>query len=120
MTVPQPNSDIQRSVTSFIAGDRELVRGGEQQFVARLRPLVQAQSVRLDMNSIERIDAAGLAALVSLYRDGREAGHEFAIVHPSRHVARILGLVGLDRILVSEGSGEALPPQPTVDLAVAR
>ncbi len=91
--------------TQFVCGVTELVRGQEQEFIDGLQPLVEREAVRLDLSRIERIDAAGLAALISLYTDACKAGHEFTVVNPSRHVAQILALVGLDRILV--GSEEA-------------
>jgi anti-anti-sigma factor len=93
----------------FVGGVRELVRGSEQEILDALQPLVRSRSVHLDLSSIERIDAAGLAALVSLFCDARKAGHDFAVVNPPRHVARILAIVGLDRILMARGSREALP-----------
>jgi anti-anti-sigma factor len=79
----------------------ELVRGSEQALLARFAPLVRRQSVTLDMSSIERIDAAGIAALISLYVGAREAGHCFTVVNPSPHIAEILALVGLERILLT-------------------
>ena len=88
--------------THFVCNVRELVRGQEHEFLDELQPLVHSQSVRLDLSRIERIDAAGLAALISLYTDACKAGHAFTVVNPSRHVAQILALVGLDRILVAE------------------
>jgi ABC-type transporter Mla MlaB component len=84
-----------------LAESIELVRGQEQSFVDRLAPIVRRQSVALDMGSVERIDAAGLAALISLYCDACKAGHSFTIARPGRHVCEILKLVGLDRILLS-------------------
>lgn len=119
MNSPRFDLDILDSSTQFVIGVRELVRGGEQRFLAELKPVVRSRSVRLELSTMDRIDAAGLGALVSLYRDAREAGHEFAVVHPSRHVARILALVGLDRILVSENSGEAQPPRVRMEMAAA-
>ena len=79
----------------------ELVRGSERALLARFAPLVRRQSVTLDMSSIERIDAAGIAALISLYVGAREAGHSFTVANPSPHIAEILALVGLERILVT-------------------
>ena len=79
----------------------ELVRGSEQALLAYFSPLVRRQSVTLDMSSIERIDAAGIAALISLYVGAREAGHCFTVVNPSPHIAEILALVGLERILLT-------------------
>jgi anti-anti-sigma factor len=80
----------------------ELVRGQEEQFVDRMAPLVRQQSVALDLDRVERIDAAGIAALISLYGAARDAGHAFGVANPSAHVREILSLVGLDRILLPD------------------
>jgi len=98
------------STTQFVSGVRQLVRGREREILEELQPLVESRSVRLDLGSIERIDAAGLAALVSLYCAACKAGHDFEVVNPSRQVERILAIVGLDRVLLSKDSGEMLPP----------
>jgi anti-anti-sigma regulatory factor len=79
----------------------ELVRGQEQDMLDRLTPLVRRQSVSLDLSRVQRIDAAGIAALISLHANAYEAGHCFTVVNPSPHVAEILSLVGLERILLS-------------------
>jgi len=106
-TIQDPSTQIVRA--QFVTGVRELVRGRELQFLSEMLPIVHSQSVYLDLSSIERIDAAGLSALVSLYREACKAGYEFAIVNPSRRVARILAVVGLDRVLVRDASGDSLP-----------
>jgi len=82
-------------------GMTELVRGAEQTFVALLAPLVEEQDVVLDLSPVSRIDAAGIAALISLYGTAREAGYEFSVCNVSRRVREILDLVGLDHILES-------------------
>ena len=79
----------------------ELVKGQEHRLVERLQSLVRRQSVVLDLSSVERIDAAGLAALITLYADACKAGHTLAVSRPSRHVREILQIVGLDRILIA-------------------
>jgi len=81
-------------------GTMDLVRGSEHKFLARLAPLVRRQSVSLDLGAVTRIDAAGVAALVSLYRGAREAGHSFTVCNPSRRVEEVLALFGLDQVLV--------------------
>ncbi len=78
----------------------ELVRGNEQELLARLAPVVRRESVCLDLASVSRIDAAGLATLITLYSDAAKAGHRFAVARPGRHVRELLALVGLDRILI--------------------
>ena len=109
------------STTQTVSGVRQLVRGREQEILEELQPLVERRSVRLDLGSIERIDAAGLAALVSLYCAACKAGHDFVVVNPPRHVARVLNIVGLDRVLVTNDSVDALPPVPgmKVEMVVA-
>lgn len=84
----------------------ELVRGSEQSLLERLTPLVRRQSVLLDLGRVQRIDAAGIAALISLHANAYEAGYCFTVVNPTPHVAEILSLVGLERILVSRNAVE--------------
>jgi|ERR1700733_5366239 anti-anti-sigma factor len=105
--------------TIIIEGNlHELVRGEEQRLVKELQPIVRAQSVTLDMRHIERIDAAGIAVLISLYGEARMAGHEFAIVNASHRVTEILELVGLDRILTSREPSRC-PDQPCYEMPAA-
>ena len=102
MNDPRFNSAIH-----FVIDTAELVRGQEQQFLEQLQPLVTAQSVTLDLRNVKRIDAAGLAALITLYCDACKAGHKFRIMNPSHHVAELLGLVRLDRLLVLRRDDDA-------------
>jgi anti-anti-sigma factor len=82
----------------------ELVRGQDVRLLERVGPLVLNQSVILDLASVERIDAAGITALLTLYRNARESGHCFNVTNPSAHVAQILAVVGLDRFLLSHNA----------------
>ncbi len=82
-------------------GIRELTRGHEGPLQEWLSPQVRQRNVTLDLGSVERIDAAGISALISLYKCAREAGHCFTISKVSPRVAGILELVGLDRALLS-------------------
>jgi anti-anti-sigma factor len=86
------------------AGLTELVKGNEQELLARLSPLVRQQNVTLDLSRVERIDAAGISALLSLYATARTAGHLFTVTNLSPHVAEILALVGLRRVLLSRNA----------------
>jgi anti-anti-sigma factor len=88
----------------------ELVRGNEHGLLARFIPLVRRQSVILDLGRVQRIDAAGIAALISLHANAYEAGHCFTVVNTTPHVAEILSLVGLERILVSRNTVERSYP----------
>jgi anti-anti-sigma factor len=77
----------------------ELVRGQEQCLLERVGAVLDRQSVTLDLRNVTRIDAAGIAALIALYRLAQKAGTQFVITHAAPRVAGILALVGLDEIL---------------------
>jgi anti-anti-sigma factor len=97
----------------------ELVRGQEQLFVERLSPLVREQSVLLDFTRVDRVDAAGIAALISLYATAQTAGHCFCITGARPHVAEVLTLVGLDRILLSHNAVPDATPEPCLSRSAA-
>ena len=86
------------------SGFAELVRDNERLLLERMLPLVERRCVSLDLHTVTRIDAAGLTALIKLYCAAREAGHTFTVSNPSPHVAEILALVGLERILESQNT----------------
>lgn len=96
-TMDSPNSETK------IAPDglTELVRGCERHIYDCVAPLVRSGDVILDCSAIERIDAAGIATLISLYGTARDAGNSFTVSNLRAHVAEILALVGLDRVLVA-------------------
>jgi len=78
----------------------ELVRGSDRRLLEHLEPLARRQSINLDLASVERIDAAGISALIALYTASRDAGHRFTVSNASARVAAVLALVGLDRFLL--------------------
>ncbi|MGA8044235.1 MAG: STAS domain-containing protein [Terracidiphilus sp.] len=104
----------QETVLLTPCGPHELVRGQEQCLIERVAPVLQRNNVTLDLHNIERIDAAGIAALISLYRKALDADHEFTIIRAVPRVASILTLVGLDGILLSHDA-----VSPAVDDAQA-
>jgi anti-anti-sigma regulatory factor len=79
----------------------ELVRSQVQPLLDRMTPIAQRHSLSLDFSSIQRIDAAGAGALVSLYCTASKAGHQFSVRNASHHVAETLALVGLDAVLLN-------------------
>jgi anti-anti-sigma factor len=82
----------------------QLVRGQDEVLLEHLGPLVRRCNVALDLSSVERIDAAGITALISLYRSSCESGYRFSLTNVSAHVTQILALVGLDRFLLSHNA----------------
>jgi len=94
------NSPRFKSATKVTSEITELVRGADQRLLDRVTPMVRKHSVVLDLRKVERIDAAGLAALIRLYCAARDAGHTFGVSHPMPRVAEFLALVRLDGLLV--------------------
>jgi len=100
------NTNPVESARNIVLRLKELVRGQEQGFLEELAPAVVRENVALDFGAVERIDAAGLAALITLYTDACKAGHTLTVSRPNRHVQEILQIVGLDRILVAQPGAE--------------
>ena len=108
MTAPGCNENMMRNEKAVRAcGQTEIVRGCERRLVDEMAPIVRRQDVSLDMKAVERIDAAGIAALISLYRLAEESGHSFRIQNVAPHVHELLMLVGLERILLSHNAHPA-------------
>ena len=82
--------DTTRTMAIDAGDSTELVRGHDQWLLQRIMPLVHHQRLVLDLSPIERIDAAGIAALVTVYATACQEGHNFTVCNPSRQVARIL------------------------------
>jgi anti-anti-sigma factor len=103
MTVsPFLNPSASYPLAAVIAVDCELVRGSEAHIIDQLLPRVKQQSVALNLAGVERIDAAGIATLITLYCSAVEAGTDFYVIDPSPHVLELLRLVGLESILIAD------------------
>lgn len=89
----------------------ELVRGQENGLLERIAPLTSEHNILLDLADVDRIDAAGIAALISLYVCAMNAGHQLTVVNAAPRIAEIIGLVGLDRVLFSRDEVPAAPPE---------
>ena len=85
MTVPSflnisPASNCPDAV---IALNGELVRGSEAQVIDKLLPRVKQGSLALDLSGVERIDAAGIAALItSIARLWKRRRRFTSSIHP--------------------------------------
>jgi len=111
----RPNEIVVPTPAEFI----ELVRGNDQRLVHLLEPVVREQSTVLDMGRVRRIDAAGIAALISTYGLARNAGNTFRVCNVTPHVGEILKLVGLDHILVTREEVRARHPECCLECPAA-
>jgi anti-anti-sigma factor len=83
-----------------VAATGKLVRGCESTFVDQLLPRARKESLLLNLSAVSQIDAAGIAALIALYRTCNESGYQLTVVEPSEHVHEVLHLVGLEHLLI--------------------
>lgn len=107
------------SLAAVIDVNCELVRGTERQMIDALLPRVKQQSVTLNLARVERIDAAGISALITLYCSAVEAGKDFVVVEPTHHVLELLRLVGLESILISNSRPTGVARTPCLDRPAA-
>lgn len=116
-----PHFDSYPENPNIVAPDgiNSLVRGAEAQLLEQMLPMVRRQSVWLDLGRVERIDAAGIAALITIYRAACDAGRCFGVSNPTPHVKEILRLVGLDKFLMNENSSENGCPEPEMARSAA-
>jgi ABC-type transporter Mla MlaB component len=91
---------VSNGLMTVVRGPVELVRGTEAEVLAELLPRVKQEAVALDLSGVERIDAAGIATLITLYCTAIEAGKSFSVLRPSSHVRTLLKVVGLEPILM--------------------
>jgi anti-anti-sigma regulatory factor len=111
--------DEREGIGVEIAEMTELVRGQDERLLERMLPLVASQSVTLAIHDVERIDAAGITALIKLYRVASESGHSFTVSRASAHIEEILHLVGLERLLAAAGTDEVPCPSLRLELTAA-
>jgi len=111
MTIATCNEPMMRSEKAVRKCSlSEIVRGSEECLVNEMTPLVSRQDVSLDMSPVERIDAAGIAALISLYKLAQESGHRFSVLNVAPRVYELLALVGLESILISHNANFKAAP----------
>lgn len=95
-------NDLRLNTTVRVASETtEIVRGQEDKFLGQLEPIIRNHSIELDLSPVERIDAAGIAALIRVYCDAMQAGRRFTVLNPQPHVREILAIVGIDRLLMA-------------------
>lgn len=82
----------------------KLILGEDASFLAHVAPLVRDYNVTLDFSKVERVDAAGISALLALYHGANDSGHCFRVINVSNRVAQIFSVVGLDRFLLSHNA----------------
>ncbi|HEY9126874.1 MAG TPA: STAS domain-containing protein [Acidobacteriaceae bacterium] len=96
-------------LASVVRLEDELVRGCEVEVLEELMPRVKCESLALDLSGVDRIDAAGIAALIRLYCGASAAGTEFSVVAPSARVRAMLRTVGLETVLIADGAPRRMP-----------
>jgi anti-anti-sigma factor len=58
-----------------------------------------AGPVVLDLSAVERMDVVGLGVVMGAHRRAAARGRDLRVIRPSRRVAAVLHVTGLDRVL---------------------
>jgi anti-sigma B factor antagonist len=68
---------------------------------ARLHSAVDraAGPIVLDLSAVERLDVVGLGVLMGAHRRATARGRDLRVIRPSRRVAAVLYITGLERVL---------------------
>jgi anti-anti-sigma factor len=113
-------NDLRLNRTVRVASETtEIVRGQEERFLEQLEPIVRDHSIELDLSPVERIDAAGIAALIRLYCDATRAGRRFTVLNPKPHVLEIMVIVGVDRVLMAQNAEKTREAALGMELSAA-
>jgi anti-sigma B factor antagonist len=67
--------------------------------------LDEGQGVALDLSELSMCDSTGLGALVRLYRQAEAAGLAFRLCDPRPHVADLLAMTGIDKVIPVDRDG---------------
>jgi anti-sigma B factor antagonist len=74
-------------------------------------PLVQAgRELVIDMSEVTFCDSTGLGAIVRLYRLAHETGGSLILRSPTRRVAAVLAMTGVDQVVKVQDAPEAPAP----------
>jgi anti-sigma B factor antagonist len=58
-----------------------------------------AGPIVLDLSAVERLDVVGLGVLMGAHRRAAARGRDLRVIRPSRRVAAVLHITGLERVL---------------------
>jgi anti-anti-sigma factor len=85
-----------------VVASGELTQKSRKAFLERMKPIVRASSVSLDLTEAGEVDAAGLGALVSLNKRAHESGHRIRLVGVQPNLAQLLRDVMLQTLFEIE------------------
>jgi anti-sigma B factor antagonist len=61
--------------------------------------LAQDSPVVLDLSEVSMCDSTGLGAMVRLFRQAQAVGQPFTLRNPRRHVADVLAMTGINKVV---------------------
>jgi len=85
--------------TLIVLGELDVATSVSLQQVAFRMLESGLMSMRLDLSGVSFMDSSGLSTLVAIMNAAEDAQQSLALVRPSRSVARILRISGLDQVL---------------------
>jgi anti-sigma B factor antagonist len=91
-------------VTLYLTGDIDLSATADFVVAADAALATGPAAVIVDLADVSFLDSAGLSGLVQVHQQTKDAGAAFRLQSPSRIVARVLELSGLDQLIPIDGS----------------
>jgi anti-sigma B factor antagonist len=93
--------DEEAAVTLTIKGEIDLASAGQLESAVKAAEQTRPRAIVLDLAALEFIDSAGLHSLSTARRRAQRAGHELRLAHIPPVIERLIGIAGLDRVLLS-------------------
>ncbi|MDN3266141.1 STAS domain-containing protein [Streptomyces sp. MA15] len=113
---PAPHIDVRRAGAGHhlvtVRGALDLHTAHRLADVLRPLTLTDGHTVLLELSGVTFLDSTGLTCLIAAYRTARTAGTRIVLIAPSRPVHRMLTLTGVDQVLHSYPTLEAVPDWP--------
>jgi anti-sigma B factor antagonist len=87
------------SIAVSLTGVLDIATAGQLEAAVRgqVRP---GRSVTIDLSGIDLCDSTGLGALVRLHRSAQAAGGQLCLRGARRHVADVLAMTGINKVIV--------------------
>jgi anti-anti-sigma factor len=82
-----------------VSGSLDIATASQLGDAGRKAIALAGDAVIIDVSALAMCDSTGLGMLVRLHRDARAAGQDLSIRNPRRHVADLLAMTGINKVI---------------------